>query len=89
MFVFLESADGLTAHTLGGRIWLGQFRMGRFQLFQFPEQTVIFKIRHTGIIQHIITVIGLHQKGGQLPDSFLRFHIILRFVKMFGVPHQR
>ena len=63
MGVFFKGAYGGTAYPLGGRIGLQQFRVGLFQILQFPKEPVIFKIRHLGIIQHIIAVICFGQDG--------------------------
>ena len=82
----LKLADGFTAHTLGRRIRLNPFRVLRFQLLQFPQKPVIFKIRHLWSVQYIVLIICLFQNFRQLIDSFFRFHSLLLYVKMYREP---
>ena len=88
----LKLAQGFAAHPLGGRIRQGQLRMGRFQLLQLPQQTVVFKVRHFRVIQHVVPVVRFQQKCRQFGDSLFVFHSIvniLLFAGMYRAPHQR
>ena len=89
MFHFFKLAQCLTAHTLGGRIRHGKLRIRCFQHFQLPQKVVIFKVRHGGIIQHIIPVICVIEKLRQLQNSLFSFHCILRFERKYRAPAQR
>ena len=86
---FRKLMQCLTAHMLGGGIGLSIFRMGCFQLLQLPQQTVILKILHGGIIQDIIAIICLLEGGSQGFNSLFEIHNFLLFVKTSGVPPRR
>ena len=51
-----EGVHSLTAHPLGGRIRQGQLRVCLLQVLQLPQKTVIFKVRHGRVIQHVVPV---------------------------------
>ena len=74
MGVLFEAADSFTTHSLGGRIRCHQLRMGRFQLLQLPQKPVIFKVRHGGMIQHIVFIIGIIQDLCQFLNSLFGIH---------------
>ena len=77
----LKLTQCFSPHPLGGRIRRCQFGIGFFQILQFPEQTVIFKVRHRGIIQYVVLVICLREKAGQFFYSIFWIHNFLRSVK--------
>ena len=51
-----EGIHRLTAHPFCGRIRQGQLRIGLFQILQLPQQVVVFKVGHSGVVQHIVPV---------------------------------
>ena len=48
--------------------------MHKPDLKQLPQEFVIFKVRHPGIVQDIVSVIRVLQQPGQLRSSFSGFH---------------
>ena len=49
----------LSADPFGRGIDSRQLRMRFFKFFQFPQQMIVLKIRHSRIIQNVITVVCL------------------------------
>ena len=86
---FFKLTQGFAAHPFGGRIGFCQLRVGLFQVLQLPQQVVIFKILHLGVIQHVILVIRLGQDLGQFLNSMFRVHKFLRFVNMCSARRRR
>ena len=71
---FGEGIHRLAPHPPGGRIRQGKFRMRLFQVLQLPQKTVVFKIRHIRVVQHIVPVSGIVKKLCQLLNSLFGFH---------------
>ena len=71
---FSKCIHRLAPHPPGGRIRQGKFGMGLFQVLQLPQKTVVFKIRHIRVIQHIVPVSGIVKKLCQLLHSLFGFH---------------
>ena len=86
MYNLLKFAECLSPNPAGWGIRAGKLRIGLFQLFQLTHKPVIFKVWHVWIVQHIISVICILQKGCQLFNSLFRFHVILLFVKKYPEP---
>ena len=70
----LELAQNLTANALGGRIGSHFLGMLSLQLLQTAQQAVIFKIGHSGGIQHVVEMSCLVQRFTQLGNFLSIVH---------------
>ena len=89
MGILFKFTQCFATDTLGRRIRTDILGIISFQIFQFPQESVIFKIRHRRIVHNIVTVICLRQNTGQFIYSLFNFHIILRFERMYRVPDRQ
>ena len=80
-----EGVHRLAAHPPGGRIGKNIFRVFLFQILQLPQETVVFKVRHGRIVQHVIPVARLVKKRRELFHSLFGFHNCLLREKMYRV----
>ncbi|MPN29020.1 hypothetical protein SDC9_176468 [bioreactor metagenome] len=60
-----ELRQWLATHPQRGRIGLAKFGVVPLERLQFPEQTVIFSVRHRRRIKHVVGMIVPHQLGTQ------------------------
>ena len=66
-----EAAGEVGTDALRWRIGLGERRMLRFQLLQFAEETVIFRVRDHGFAAHMVHIDVMMQIGAQFRDALL------------------
>ena len=59
-------------NTLGGGIRCHELGMCGFQGLQFPHQTIVFRIRNGGLVQHVVTIIVVVNNLAKFLDTTFR-----------------
>ena len=71
----LEAVRHLAPHPLGGRIGGDQLRVLGLQLLQTAELVVKVVVGHTGVVQHVVFIVGLLQLPAQGLDLLSLVHV--------------
>ena len=70
----LKAVGDLSPYPLGGRVGRDQFGVLCLQLFQPAKLVVEVIIGHTGVVQHIVLIVGLLQLPAQGQNFLLVVH---------------